>query len=152
MSLSITPKIMTANGYMKYGFTELQSADKRVRAPTLHPRTDPDAFAKMKKKLMRGLIVLLKNRRISGRLDAYEILKERGFLPVVAEYKTMSYSRFMYYYGEARNHLGITSVTDTKKEFILNNFKTMSADAIAQHVGSHILYVQQTIAKFKRGK
>lgn len=104
----------------------------------------------MKRKLLKGLYVLFGNPDVDGRLDMFEILKERGFLPVIAGCKEMSFSRFHHYYMIARNARGFERHRGTKKEFIEAHYKTWDVGSIADHIGSKPIYVQQTISKIKR--
>lgn len=149
--MRITPKLITANGYAKYGWTGFtQPVEKIEPAKKAKKRHGRSYSEQEKRKLMRGIRALLKNKNVVGRFDAYEILKDRGFLPAVAQFQIMSYSRFMDYYCRARKSLGITLQTGSKKEFILANYKTMLPSKIAKHIAAKTIYVNYIIAKFKR--
>lgn len=150
-AMRITPKIYNANGYAKYGWTGLpQPVEKKEPVKTTKKRHGRSYSEQEKRKMMRGIRALLRNENVVGRFDAYEILKDRGFLPAVAQFQIMSYSRFMDYYCRARKSLGITPLTGTKKEYILANYKTMLPSEIAKHIEAKAIYVNYIIAKFKR--
>ena len=125
--------------------TEEEECRKRIIRST---RLDSQ---QMIKKLRRGIIALLRNEYVTGRDECYEILKERGFLPIIAGYKIMGWQRFYYYYAEARIKIGFTRHRGTKTDFIKEHYKTWSVDSLANHLNCKRLYVQQTISKIKRG-
>ena len=106
------------------------------------------------RKLKKAIYVLLDNYDVKTRDEVYEILKERGFLPVLThptqQDRHMSKTRFYYYYTEVSSIRKITKKRETKTDFIEKNYKTMSVLAIADHIGSKELYVQQTISRIKR--
>ena len=149
---NITPKIITPTGYIKNGFLTPTPPNNEAKETTRAITKQNAANAeKMNRKLMKGLYVLFGNSNIDGRLDMYEIMKDRGFLPVIADNHVMSYSRFHHYYMKARKARGLAKHRGTKKEFIEAHYKTWDVGAIADHIGSKIIYVQQTISKIKRG-
>jgi hypothetical protein len=149
--IKITPKIMTANGYIKNGFLTTTPQNEKEQTTRAITKQNAANAKKMNRKLLKGLYVLFGNPEVDGRMDMYEILEERGFLPVIAGNHQMSFSRFHHYYMIARKARGLAKHHGTKKEFIEAHSKTWDVGAIADHIGSKVIYVQQTISKIKRG-
>jgi len=103
----------------------------------------------MRKKMMDELCLLLKTQNIQCRHEAYQIMEEEGFLPIVAQERVMGFARFKDYYTEARRLCGINSFTGSKTEYILKNYKTMSKELIAENVGCKVHYVSHVIYRSK---
>lgn len=84
---AITPKIITPTGYIKRGFT----GEKKiiVNAHKYTAKSSRQEGEIMREKMMLELCNLLKTEKIECRADAYEIMKELGFLPIVAKEREM---------------------------------------------------------------
>lgn len=106
---------------------------------------------KMKKKLVRGIAALLRNKDVQTREETYDILVERGFMPVVSGTKTLSFARFLSYYADIKKEKGIVSIRPIKTDYIRENYKTESVASIALNIDSEEIFVRQTISKIKRG-
>lgn len=102
-------------------------------------------------KLRRGIIALLRRGDMQSRDEIYEILKERNFLPIIAEYKQMSVIRFYRHYAQARISIGFKRHRETKIDFIKAHYKIRTVQSMADHLDCKIIYVQQTISKIRRG-
>ena len=144
--------IKTPDGYIHRSSFHEETNRKYVR------NSDSSTFGKdrvkMQKKLKRGIYALLINNANNGiqtREETYDILKDRGFLPVIAENKVLSFSRFVSYYAGIKRDRNIVFNRPTKTSYILANYKTESVASIALNVDSEEIFVRQTISKIKRG-
>ncbi len=106
---------------------------------------------KMKKKLIRGIAALLLNQEIETREEMYSILLDRGFIPIIAQDKVLSFARFLSYYADVKKNKGIVFTRPTKTDYIRENYKKESVSSIASNIGSEEIFVRQTISKIKRG-
>ena len=106
------------------------------------------------RRLQKGIYVLLKNKDIKTRDEIFEVLKERDFLPVLTHPshpdRHMSKTRFYFYYMLVTRECDIKKRRETKKDFIIANYKTMSVTAMAEHIGSKEIYVTQQINIYKK--
>ena len=59
------------------------------------------------RKLNRGILALVRNKNEIPRDEIYNILKDRGFLPVVAGKRFMKLNRFVAYYYKVLKEKGI---------------------------------------------
>ena len=148
----ITPKIITPNGYIKLGFTEIQKAPIRVGREVIRASRAEAKIAK--ERMLVELCNLLKTHKVECRMEAYQIMEEGGFLPIVAQERVLGFARFKDYYTEARRLLGINSFTGSKSEYILKNHKKQSKEQIAAYLGCKTHYVSHVIyrSKTKRSK
>jgi len=119
---------------------------------------DSSTFGKdrmlMQKKLKRGIYALLINNAENGiqtREETYKILLDRGFIPVIAKEKVMTFSRFVAYYASIKRDRRIVFNRQTKTDYIRENYKTESVSSIAANIYSEEIFVRQTISKIKRG-
>lgn len=141
--------IKTPGGYIHKSSFHEESNRKYIR------KSETSTFGKdrikMKKKLIRGIAALLLNKDIKTREETYIILVDRGFMPVIAEDKVLSFARFLSYYADVKKDKGIVFTRPTKTDYIRENYKTESVSSIAQNIGSEEIFVRQTISKIKRG-
>lgn len=149
----ITPKIITPTGYIKLGYS---GEDKFIEKSPQDNAGDMEKVSSrhelkiMREKMMTELCSLLKTNGKSTREEIYQIMKEEGFLPIVGGNKEMGFARFKLYYSDARKSLGISSLTDSKTEYISANYKTKSVSRIAAHVGTKDIYVRQVIYRYRK--
>lgn len=150
----ITPKIITPTGYIKRGFTEEQKSPIKKEREGEIKKLSREEGRIMRDKMMVELCNILKTQKIECRYEAYQIMEEEGFLPIVAQERVMGFARFKEYYTEARRLCGINSFTGSKSEYILANYKTKSKQEIADYIGCKVHYVSHTIyrSQNKRSK
>lgn len=145
----ITPKISIPGGYMKLGWTEVPKAPIREERKAEVKKASRAEGRVMRQKMMDELCLLLKTQNIQCRHEAYQIMEEEGFLPIVAQERVMGFARFKDYYTEARRLCGISSFKGSKTEYILKNHKKMSKEQIAENIGCKVHYVSHVIYRSK---
>jgi len=149
LGLFPVPKVNTEPAYVNMGFTEVQKAPIRKEREAEVKKASRAEGRVMRKKMMDELCLLLKTQNIQCRHEAYQIMEEEGFLPIVAQERVMGFARFKDYYTEARRLCGINSFTGSKTEYILKNHKKMSKEQIAENVGCKVHYVSHVIYRSK---
>ena len=74
------------------------------------------------RKLNRGILALVRNKNEIPRDEIYKILKDRGFLPVVAGDHFMTLNRFVAYYYKVLKEKGIKrEITKSLKQKVSEN-------------------------------
>ena len=74
------------------------------------------------RKLNRGILALVRNKNEIPRNEIYKILKDRGFLPVVAGNHFMTLNRFVAYYYKILKEKGIErEITKSLKQKVAEN-------------------------------
>lgn len=154
LGLFPVPKVNTEPSYVNMGFTEVQKAPIREERKSDIKKASRAEGRVMRKKMMDELCLLLKTQNIQCRHEAYQIMEEEGFLPIVAQERVMGFARFKDYYTEARRLCGINSFTGSKTEYILKNHKKMSKELIAENIGCEVRYIAHVLyrVKHKRSK
>lgn len=144
-----TKKTITPTGYIYLGWSEVPKAPIREERKAEVKKASRAEGRVMRQKMMDELCLLLKTQNIQCRHEAYQIMEEEGFLPIVAQERVMGFARFKDYYTEARRLCGISSFTGSKTEYILKNHKKMSKEQIAENVGCKVHYVSHVIYRSK---
>lgn len=109
------------------------------------------ASLKSLRKMIKGIYVLAKNRNIETRSEVYEILKERGFIPIVHGEKSMSEARFKFYWCNIiRDKFdGRKTQKISNTERIQKLYGTKSPEKIALELGISKKYTLEVINKLK---
>ena len=103
------------------------------------------------RKLNRGILALIRNKNEIPRDEIYKILRDRGFLPVVAEDHLLGMDRFCFYYYKLLKERNIKRAKPkTLKQKVLENMHNMTMREMAAKFGVRYKAVREVIYKHNK--
>ena len=152
----ITPKIITANGYMKLGATGEErktpaTFKKRPLCKVEKENYKPEG--KEMKRLHKVIAIILKSTKvkISGK-RAYQIVlrRKRNHLPINIYGRPMGEHIFIMNFHSVRKSMGIIDGRVFSTNFIRENMGAMSVSDMATYLSLSTEHVKKTIRTLKK--